>query len=317
MEVLMFEKILVATDFSKHAEKIIDCVGEIPGVKEIVLLHVLAMDPLARVWSPGDEQKSAAKKLEETKKVLEEMGLKVKPRAELAEDVKEYEVIQQVAEEENVDLVVMGARGRGLWEGLLLGSVSTDYLRYGNRDLLIMRYKTLDRADKLELEKFCSHIFEKVLCPTDFSKAGNAAIEEIKAQNLTKDLLLLNVVAKVESLAQLEAEVKSAQEKLDEIKTSLASAGITVNAISLSAARGEAKTYGSGGMVKVKTTPFASVGGVVDKILSVAEGENVSLIALGSHGEGWLDQVTIGSVVSDIARMSSRPVLVIRSKKKA
>lgn len=38
----MFEKILVATDFSKHAEKIIDCVGEIPGVKEIVLLHVLS-----------------------------------------------------------------------------------------------------------------------------------------------------------------------------------------------------------------------------------------------------------------------------------
>lgn len=70
-------------------------------------------------------------------------------------------------------------------------------------------------------------------------------------------------------------------------------------------------------MVKVKTTPFASIGGVVDKILSVAEGEDVSLIALGSHGEGWLDEATIGSVVSDVARMSSRPVLVIRSKKEA
>lgn len=313
----MFEKILVATDFSAHAEKIIDCVGEIPGAKEIVLLHVLAMDPLARVWSPGDEQKAAAKKLEVPKKILEEMGLKVKPRAELAEDLKESEVIQRVAEEENVALVVMGARGRGLWEGLLLGSVSTDYLRHGTKDLLIMRYKIIDNTDKSELEKFCSHIFEKVLCPTDFSGAGNAAIEEIKAKNLTKNMLLLNVVAKVESPAQLEAEVKSSQEKLDALKADLVRAGIAVNAVTLSAARGESKTYGSGGMVKVKTTPFASVGGVVGKVLSVAEGEDVSLIALGSHGEGWLDQATIGSVVSDIARMSSRPVLVIRSEKKA
>ena len=313
----MFEKILVATDFSSHAEKIIDCIGQIPGAKEIVLLHVLAMDPLARVWSPGDEQKAAAKKLEVPKKILEEMGLKVKPRAELAEDVEESAVIQRVAEEENVGLVVMGARGRGLWEGLLLGSVSTDYLRHGTKDLLIMRYKTIDNEDKQELEKFCSHIFEKVLCPTDFSGAGNAAIEEIKAKNLTKNMLLLNVVAKVESPAQLESEVKSSQEKLDVMKADLVRAGIAVNAVTLSAARGEARTYGSGGMVKVETTPFASVGGVVGKILSVAEGEDVSLIALGSHGEGWLDQATIGSVVSDIARMSSRPVLVIRSKKKA
>lgn len=312
----MFEKILVATDFSKHAEKIIDCVGEIPGVKEIVLLHVLAMDPLARVWSPGDEQKAAAKKLEVPKKVLEEMGLKVKPRAELAEELEESAVIQRVAEEENVGLVVMGARGRGLWEGLLLGSVSTDYLRHGTEDLLIMRYKTIDHADKQELDMFCSHIFEKILCPTDFSEAGNAAIEEIKAKNLTKNVLLLNVVARVESLDQLETEVKSAEKELDAIKADLVNAGIAVNAVALSAVRGEARTYGSGGMVKVKTTPFASVGGVVDKILSVAEGEDVSLIALGSHGEGWLDQATIGSVVSDIARMSSRPVLVVRSKKK-
>jgi hypothetical protein len=55
---------LIATDFSKYAEKIIDCVGEIPGIKEVVLLHVLAKDPLSRVWSPGDEIKQAKTKME-------------------------------------------------------------------------------------------------------------------------------------------------------------------------------------------------------------------------------------------------------------
>jgi nucleotide-binding universal stress UspA family protein len=312
----MFEKILVATDFSNYAGKILDCVSEIPGAKELVLLHVLTKDPLARTWSPGDERQKVVKRLEADKKVLEEAGLKVKTIVEYAEEIKEYEIIDRVANRENVSLVVMGARGRGLWEGMLLGSVSTDYLRYGSKDLLIMRYKTLGSADKAELAKFCSFIFEKVLCPTDFSEAGNAAIERIKARKLTKNLLLLNVVAKVESQAQLDAELKSSQEKLEAMKTDLASAGITVKTVSLFASAGEPRTYGSGGMVSVKTTPFASIGGIVEKILSVAEGEDVSLIALGSHGKGWLDQATIGSVVSDVARMGTRPVLVIRSQKK-
>jgi nucleotide-binding universal stress UspA family protein len=68
-------------------------------------------------------------------------------------------------------------------------------------------------------------------------------------------------------------------------------------------------------MVKVELSHMAAVGGVVDKIFTVAEIEEASLIALGSHGMGWLDEVTIGSVVSDVARMGQRPVLVVRSKK--
>ena len=311
----MYEKILIATDFSKYAEKMIDCVGEIPGVKEVVILHVLAKDPLARVWSPGDEIKQAVNKMEAYKKVLQDSNLSVKVRAEIAEETPEHVVIERVAKEENVSLVVMGARGRGIWQGLLLGSISSGVLRYGGKDLLIMRYKTLGGADKEEIGKFCSRVFEKVLAPIDFSSAGNAAIGRIKEAKLTDNVLLLNVVAEGENQSQVDAALKNAHEKLEEMKTDLAKAGINANTIAVSAAAGEPRTYGSGGMVKVETTPFASVGGVVDGILSVAENENVSLIAMGSHGKGWLDEATIGSVASDVARMGPRPVLIVRSKK--
>ena len=311
----MYERILIATDFSKHAEKIIDCVGEIPGVNEVILLHVLAKDPLARVWSPGDEKKQAAQKMEVPKKALESLNLKVKVRVEIAEETPEHQVIQHVAEEEAVSLVIMGARGRGIWQGLLLGSVSSGYLRYGKRDLLIMRYKTIGDADKGELGKFCSRMFEKILAPTDFSGPGNAAIEKIMEAKITDNVLLLNVVARGENQAQVDASLKDAEGKLEKMKVDLAKAGINARTMAISAAAGEARTYGSGGMVKVKTTPFASVGGVVEGIVSLAETEDVSLIAMGSHGKGWLDEATIGSVVSDVARMGLRPVLIVRSKK--
>ncbi|MDD2755567.1 MAG: universal stress protein [Methanothrix sp.] len=310
----MYEKILIATDFSKQAEKLIECVGEIPGVKEVVLLHVLAKDPLARVWSPGDEIKQAKSQMEAPKKVLEDANLLVKVRAEIAEETPEYVVIRHVAKEENVSLVVMGARGRSMWQGLLLGSVSSGVLRYGDKDLLIMRYKTLNE-EKEELGKFCSRIFERVLAPTDFSPAGNAAIQKIKEAKLTNNVLLLNVVAKGEKQSQLDTSLENAHKKLEEMKADLAAAGISARTFAVSAAAEEPRTYSSGGMVKVGPSHMAAVGGVVDKILTVAEIEEASLIALGSHGKGWLDEVTIGSVASDVARMGQRPVLVVRSKK--
>ena len=60
----MFEKVLIATDFSKHAKKVIECIGEMPGLKEVLLLNVISRDPLARVWDPVSEIKDIEKKLE-------------------------------------------------------------------------------------------------------------------------------------------------------------------------------------------------------------------------------------------------------------
>ena len=142
-----------------------------------MLLHIVSGDPLARVWSPGDEVKEAKAKLEELKKPLEDSGLKVKVMALPASENEEYEVIRDVANEENVSLIVMGARGRSILGGLLLGSVSTGVLRYGKHDLLIMRYKSLEDE---KLEKFCPRLFSNVLLPTDFSEAGMTAINRVK-----------------------------------------------------------------------------------------------------------------------------------------
>jgi nucleotide-binding universal stress UspA family protein len=312
----MFEKVLIPTDFSKYADKVIECVAEIPGIKEVVLLNVKARDPLARVWSPGDENKEAAEKLEMPKMALEGMGLKVKTRVESSESRQEASAIQSVAEEENASLVVMGARGKSIFGGFL-GSVTTDYLQNGTKNLLIMRYKTLGSEDKAQLEKYCPLMFSKVLCPTDLSQAGNAAIDLIKATKLTENVVLLHVVAKGETMEGVEARVLDAKKKLEDMKTELIKAGINTTALVLTGEAGKPRTYGSGGSADVESTPVVSVSGAVEKISSVADGEDVSLVAMGSHGKGWLDQATIGSVVSDVAQAGNRPVLIVRSEKKA
>jgi nucleotide-binding universal stress UspA family protein len=311
----MYEKVLIPTDFSKHTNPILECVGEIPGVIEVVLLHIVAGDPLARVWSPGDKIKEANSKLEELKKLLEDRGLKVKVMAVSAGENEEYKVIQNVADEENVSLIVMGARGRSILRGLLLGSVSTGVLRYGKQDLLIMRYKSLEDEN---LGMFCSHLFSNLLLPTDFSEAGMAAINRVKGHALANNVQLINVVAKGESAQEVEARVKDAQMKLDAIRDDLTKAGIKATAKVIVADAGEPRTYGTGGMAAVhNAAPFVNVGGEADNIISTSEKEDSSMIAMSSHGKGWMNDLLIGSVVFDVARRGTRPVLVVRYKKNA
>jgi nucleotide-binding universal stress UspA family protein len=58
----MFEKVLFPTDFSEYAEKTLDCISEIPGTKEVVLLHVVdATHPSKRGLAQGPHIETANK----------------------------------------------------------------------------------------------------------------------------------------------------------------------------------------------------------------------------------------------------------------
>ncbi len=37
----MFEKALLPTDFSRYVRKMLECIAEIPGLKEVILLHII------------------------------------------------------------------------------------------------------------------------------------------------------------------------------------------------------------------------------------------------------------------------------------
>ncbi len=80
----MFEKVLFPTDFSEYAQKTLDCIGEIPGIKEVVLLHVVDAAHLSRRGlAQGSYIENANIRLEEQKKRLESLGLKVKTKIEV------------------------------------------------------------------------------------------------------------------------------------------------------------------------------------------------------------------------------------------
>jgi nucleotide-binding universal stress UspA family protein len=285
----MFEKVLVPTDFSKHAKKIIECIGEIPGLKEVVLLNVISRDPLARVWDPVAEVKDAEKMLMKEKGALNAPEINVKVRAVSVLEGEVASAIQIVAEEEKVALVAMGARGKSRIRSALLGSVSRNVLRYGDTHLLIMRYKTVEGG---ELDKYCAKIFSKVLYPTDFSQPAEAALSFLKDIRGIGELVLLNVVSKGETDEEIDANESAAKERINEIAQELSKGGL-------------------------KITSKVVVGHPVEVIRSEAENEDVSLIAMSSQGALAIKKGTIGSTAYDVANSANRPVLILRRSKMA
>ena len=283
----VFEKVLIPTDFSKHARKVIECAGKIPGVKEIVLLSVISRSVIAKVWDPAAELKEVEKKLTEEKKIIAAPGIDVKIRAISVLEGEVAKVIHKVAEEEKVSLVAMGARGQSRIESVFLGSVFRGVLRFGDTHLLVMLHKVLENGN---LEKHCARILAKVLFPTDFSQPAEVALSFFKNIQGIGELILLNVVSTGETDEEIDANVAAATQKINEIARELSKGGL-------------------------KVTPKVIVGHPVEEIRSLAEKEDVSLIAICSQGAVPIKKGRIRSTAYDVANSATRPVLILRRSK--
>ncbi len=285
----MFEKILVPTDFSRYSQNVLECISELPGNRDVVLLNVIQRTPISRSWDPASEVENANEMIEQQKLYLQSLHFNVKTRVETIMEGDPAKVIQKVADEENASLIVMGARGKGRVRGLLLGSVSKNVLVYGHTNLLLMRYKVLEGEN---LGRFCRSIFSKIICPTDFSEPARDAISFVSKLEGVGEMDLQYVVASGESDEQIDAEIRAAGAKLNDISKEIARPNL-----------------------KVKV--HVQVGNAPEEISKLADMEDASLIAMSSHGRGWLEQLTVGSTTHETARISNRPVLIVRAEKKA
>lgn len=96
----MFEKILFPTDFSEFAQKTLGCVTYIPGVKEVILLHIIDTTHYSiHGWTHEPELENARLLMENLRKAyLEERGQKVTTSVGILD----------IAEQENVSLTIIG-----------------------------------------------------------------------------------------------------------------------------------------------------------------------------------------------------------------
>ena len=177
--------------------------------------------------------------------------------------------ILEIAETENVSLIILGARGINPIQSLLLGSVSSSVLRHAKTNVLIMHLNLEKDSPLASSSAVNPELFSKVLVPTDFSPSASEASAFVKTIPGIQETIFLHVVNRVESDKEIEVHRKDAQTRLIDLKNEYSNTGVEVK-------------------LHVLT------GDPAETILSIAETDKVSLIAMSAYGTDWLREMLLG-----------------------
>ena len=276
---MLFEKVLLATDYSPAAELLFQCLPELKnfGMKEVVLTHVA--DTHSGGGNTPEFQAHNEQKLKVYKKQLEEMGLRVTVKVPIGFIGEE---INRIADTEKVSLILMGSHGKGIIQRRLLGSSTTDILRKSTTPVLVEKCR---KTENNQCEAFCQQKFLKMLIPTDFSVHADKMIQVIKQATNLQDVVLLSVIEEGESTEEVEKKKSELEAKLKTLQQEFEDLNFTV-------------------ATKVRE------GAASDNILQLANEENVTVIAIPKKGATNMKELLMGSTADTVIRKSKIPVLV-------
>ena len=283
----MFKRILFPTDFSEEAKTELSCMTSIPGIREIILFHVIRAHPMPMAESLAVQAAENYLRMAEAYIAALNPDIRVTLEEKASPDITG--AIIETAEEHRADLIVIHATMKGIVTGVLFSHVSSKVLcRTSKINVMIMPDKLVDALTGKTYEKFCPMIFSRILCPTNFSEHSLKSIALAGTMKGIGEIILLHVVPEGENTAYPEAAVKTAERRISEICDHLIIQGI-------------------------KARIIVATGKPEIEIARIAQYEDVSLIWMRSTAQGCLHDFFFGSMVHDVIMNAKQPVIVIRS----
>ena len=142
-------KILVPVDFSEHSEYALEVAAALAKqIKaELVVFHMLGLSQMA-YWKEDSEElafnyyKSLAKK--KLKKFLDRDYLKGVKVSKIIQNYTIFSKINTKAQEQKIDLIVMGSHGTSLTSGFFVGSNTEKVVRTSEVPVLVIKKQMAD-----------------------------------------------------------------------------------------------------------------------------------------------------------------------------
>jgi len=201
-------------------------------------------------------------------------------------------LILQYAQNNNIDLIVMGTHGRRGLGYLFLGSVAEEVTRFARRPVYTIR----EQKPTIPVEKI-----NRILVPVDLSKFSKQALHYANelCKDYNADLDIIHVVEDRIHPALYATGKSSIFDFTPEIKEK--SNGL-IN-----------KMFDEISGTKVKYNIKITEGIAAREILKYAEKNDVGMIVLTTHGTSGLNQFFLGGVAEKIIRRALCPVFTIKS----
>jgi len=290
----MYHLILLPTDFSEYARMTVDMVSDLPGPKEVILLHVTeSAHATSRPFLGGHEvvspTESAERSMNEEKERLESKGIPVSTRILQADGRDIQGLILTCAQKEKVDLIMLGARGKGFVEGLLLGSVSSQILRHATTHVMITHHfgSIIPRQTRQSDGINQKNLFSRILYPVDFSKPSEQGLLSLTGQEDIAELVLLHVIPNAENRKELDQAISEAYQQLQDL----------------------GRIYDNN---STRVRLLLRFGKPAEMICDLAIEEKATLIVLPRFGASdFIKSLPIGSTAEEVAKKAKIPVYLL------
>ena len=293
----MFEKILVASDFSDSSRAAwfasINLAARCLAKIEVLNVYTL----MQYVFSPDHysvpNEKWHTRILEELetqypKRLYPNSKRSIASNASIPDGILEY------AKKEACDLIVVGTHGRRAVGRMLLGSVSHELIRNSSVPVMVVK-AVKDPANHVQN-------YNRILIPIDFSDMSMKALEYgVRFANfLQADIHLVHVVD-VPAIGDLS--------NLYPLPESVVSNAADWN-VDLTLSKAIEGKYVVG-----KLNVATLCGDPADEVLKYAKDKNCGFIVMGTHGRKGFERVLLGSVTSSVASKSEIPVITVSPMK--
>lgn len=294
---MKFEKVLFHTSFRELAMNSLISILELKktGLKEIVLTSVISREEVGFVPYGGymkeEEERLrdvARVRFEDWQQTITEHGVDSKIRVVLGSPNKR---IIEVADEEQVDLVVAGRKKRSMMEKVYVGSHILDLLRRSSVPTLLSKYMVEFEWQEESLTRVNDHIFQRPMLATDWSGPSENALESMVAlKGLAEEVLISHVI-----------DEKVAKGRDGEGLTAL-------EAKSKQRLKGYCERLEDKGLA---TEHHLAYGQTAPEILRLSRDHNATMIVMGRTGKDWFQEYWLGGVSHRVAELSELPVMIV------
>lgn len=294
---MRFETLLFHTRFRELAFNSLKSLLELKavGLKKVVLAHVIPIEDVAFVPYGGtlkDDlkrfQEEARLKFDDWVQTIGDPQLTFNQRVEVGTTNAK---ILEMAETEDVDLIVVGRKKRTAFEKVYVGTHILDILRRSTVPVLMSKYMVQYEWQGESLMRTNDKIWKRPLLASDWSEPSQRGLDAtIALKGLAEKIIVSHVIG----ARQIKNVDANGVKRLEDESTARLKA--------------YCKKIDDAG---IESECHLAIGRTVEEIIKISRDYGATMIVMGRTGKDWFQEYWLGGVSHQVAELSELPVLLI------